>query len=170
MRRSVASILPLALLLTVRPESSRADVYTWVDESGTVHFSEEPPARAKQARKVTLPEEAASPEPSVATPTATESEPKPAAARAPAPRPVAARKPLPQVELFTTSWCPYCKRARAYFQGRGIPYTEHDIEKEEGAGARLVELTGSHAVPTAVIGDELVRGYSPSAYQSALGL
>ena len=168
MRLSVASLLLLALGLG--PGSSRADVYTWVDESGTVHFSEEPPARGKRARKVTLPEEAPSSEPSLAAPTAAESGPKPTAVAAPAPRPAPARKALPQVELFTTSWCPYCKRARAYFQGKGIPYAEHDIEKEEGAGARLVELTGSHAVPTAVIGDMLVRGYSPSEYQSALGL
>jgi len=167
MRLSVASMLLVALVLG--PGRARADVYTWVDESGTVHFSEEPPARAKRARKVILPEEAPPPEPNEASPTSTESAPKPTATPAPAPRPAVERKP-PQVELFTTSWCPHCKRARAYFQGKGIAFTEHDIEKEAGADARLVALTGRHAVPTAVIGEKLVRGYSPSEYQAALGL
>ena len=168
MRFSVPLMLLLALVLG--PEKARPDVYTWVDESGTVHFSEEPPARVKQPKKVILPEDPPQPEPENAARPVPEGAQRAAVDHAPPPRPAAGRKPLPLVELFTTSWCPYCKRARAYFQGKGVPFTEHDIEKEAGAGARLMALTGSQAVPTAVIGDKLVRGYSPSAYEAALGL
>jgi len=168
MRLSVPWVFLLILMLG--PENAWADVYTWVDESGTVHFSEEPPAQVKRARKVILPEDPPQSEPEVNARSAPESTQEAAVQRTPAPRPAAERKPLPQVELYTTSWCPYCKRARAYFRDKGIPFTEHDIEKETGAGARLVALSGSQAVPTAVIGDKVVRGYSPSAYQAALGL
>ena len=167
MRLFVESVLMAALLLG--PGSVQADVYTWVDENGTVHFADEPPARARRARKVVLPEEAPPAEPEKPAPASTGSAPDPAAARPPAPPPASARKPLPRVELYTTSWCPHCKRARAYFAGRGIPFTEHDIETEPGAGARLQALAGNQAVPTAVIGDKVVSGYSPSAYQAALG-
>jgi glutaredoxin len=73
------------------------------------------------------------------------------------------------VELFTTSWCPWCKKARQYFEDRGIGFTEHDIEAEPGALERKVRLDGDVRVPTAIIGGKVIRGYSPSRYQAALG-
>ena len=30
-----------------------------------------------------------------------------------------------KVELYTTSWCPYCKKARDFFRSRGISFTEY---------------------------------------------
>ena len=167
MRLAVASMLSVALVLG--PERTPADVYTWVDGSGTVHFSEEPPAGGGRARKLILPEETPPSDAQAATPASTEDSQRPVAHPAQSFRPAAQRAPPPQVELFTTGWCPHCKRARAYFQGKGIPFTEHDIEKEPGAAERLLALTGSRAIPTAVIGGKLVRGYSPTEYQAALG-
>ncbi|HET6438473.1 MAG TPA: glutaredoxin domain-containing protein [Anaeromyxobacter sp.] len=166
MRLAIVTVILLTPVLG--PATARADVFTWVDESGTVHFSEEPPAGPKRAKKVILPADAPRPEPEEANPTSTQSAPKPAVTQPPAPRPAAA-KPFPPVELFSTSWCPHCKRARAYFQGKGIPFTDHDIEHEKDARARLLTLTGSEAVPAAVIGGKLVKGYAPEEYQAALG-
>ena len=34
------------------------------------------------------------------------------------------------VELYITSWCPYCKKAIEYFESRGIKYKAYDIEKD----------------------------------------
>ncbi len=164
------SVIPVLLALALAAGRAYADVYTWEDESGTVHFSDEPPATSRRARKVVLPKDAPAPEPKETAVPAAESARRQAPAQPPAPPKVDARKPPPTVELFTTSWCPYCKRARAFFQEKGIPVIEHDIEREAGARDRLLALTGREAVPAALIGDKLVLGFSPSEYQAALGL
>ena len=79
--------------------------------------------------------------------------------------PVHAAKPV--VELYVTSWCPYCKKAAAYFQAKGIAVKEYDIEKD-GAAAMRFRRFGVRGVPVVVIGDKIVAGYSVEDYDRAL--
>jgi len=76
--------------------------------------------------------------------------------------------PAPAVELFSTSWCPYCKQARDFFRSRGIPFADYDIEKDPSALRRKMKIDGHRRVPTAIIGGKVVQGYSPAAYQEAV--
>ena len=46
------------------------------------------------------------------------------------------------VVLYTTSWCPYCRKARDYFDQAGIPYTEYDIEKSARAYREYQKISG----------------------------
>lgn len=80
-----------------------------------------------------------------------------------------ARNDSPQVELFVTSWCPYCKDAIRFFRSRGIPYKVYDIEKDVDAARRKMKLDPSPGVPFALINGYKVHGYSKEAYLQALG-
>ncbi|MBS1189755.1 MAG: Glutaredoxin [Rhodocyclaceae bacterium] len=35
-------------------------------------------------------------------------------------------------QLYSASWCGYCRKAKAYLGERGIPYQEIDIDTPEG--------------------------------------
>jgi glutaredoxin len=73
-----------------------------------------------------------------------------------------------KVELYVTSWCPYCKKARQFFKSRGIKYKAYDIEKDAKAAARQRKLDSRKGVPFAVINGIKIHGYSPENYASAL--
>ncbi|EHJ47253.1 glutaredoxin [Solidesulfovibrio carbinoliphilus subsp. oakridgensis] len=73
----------------------------------------------------------------------------------------------PTVELFVTSWCPYCSKAKAYFQAKGIAYTAYDIEKDPAAAKRFQQY-GQRGVPLVVIGTTAIPGYSVAEYDKAL--
>lgn len=73
-----------------------------------------------------------------------------------------------QVELYTTSWCPYCTRARAFFRSRGVSFVEYDIEKDAAAAARKRALGGRGGVPFAVVNGQRIHGYASEAYAKAL--
>lgn len=73
----------------------------------------------------------------------------------------------PTVELYVTSWCPYCKKAESYFKAKGIAVKEMDIEKDAGAALRY-QRYGVRGVPLAVIGGKPVAGYSVEEYDKAL--
>ncbi|ALC17216.1 Glutaredoxin [Desulfuromonas soudanensis] len=75
----------------------------------------------------------------------------------------------PRVELFTTAWCGYCKRAKAYLRSRGVPFTEYDVEKDSAAARRFRILNPGGGVPVALIGDFQINGFNPAAYEAALG-
>jgi len=79
-----------------------------------------------------------------------------------------ARAAGPTVELFVTSWCPYCVKAKAFFDAKGIAYTAHDIEKDQAAAERF-EKYGQTGVPLVVINGTPIAGYSVAEFEKALG-
>ena len=40
-----------------------------------------------------------------------------------------------ELHLFTTSWCGYCRQAKAYLAQKQVAYTEHDVETPAGMEA-----------------------------------
>lgn len=79
------------------------------------------------------------------------------------------KKSANRVELYVTSWCPYCKKAETFFRSRGINYTVYDIEKDGKAAARKKNLDKSGGgVPFAVINGKMISGYAPEMYSRAL--
>jgi glutaredoxin len=73
-----------------------------------------------------------------------------------------------QVELYVTSWCPYCRKAIDFFRSKGIYYVVYDVERDENAARRKKELDPRNGVPFAVVNGVKIHGYSPEAYQKAL--
>lgn len=160
--------LPIAaclLGLALYTGPALAQVYTWVDKDGTVHYSaERPPADQPTGKVRSIDVEPSDAEPPADAGEAGTTPPQGTGAAKAQAKP----KKTPTVVLYTTNWCPYCKKAREYFSSRGIPFTEHDIEGEAGAMERKLGLDGDKRVPTAVIGGKVVRGYAPAKYQAAL--
>lgn len=72
------------------------------------------------------------------------------------------------VEIYTTSWCPACKKAKRWLSQRGIAYKEYDVEKDPAAALRMNKLGGGGGVPFAVINEKTVLGFDPGDYQAAL--
>ena len=47
-----------------------------------------------------------------------------------------------QIELYTAAGCPYSEAAREDLEWRGVDYIEYDVERDEEARGRMLELTG----------------------------
>jgi len=57
------------------------------------------------------------------------------------------------VTMYTTSWCPDCRRAKTFMQARGIAFREVNIETDESAEDVVIEANkGRRKVPTFEIG------------------
>lgn len=68
-----------------------------------------------------------------------------------------------QVVMYTTAWCGYCKKAKAYLASKGISYQEFDIETERGMAA-YAQAGGEGGVPLLLFKGERVKGFSVAAY------
>lgn len=73
----------------------------------------------------------------------------------------------PEVRLYATDWCGYCKMTRAFFAANGIRYTEYDIEKSSDA-LREHRKLGGNGVPLIVVGDEVIKGWNEGALRQLL--
>lgn len=73
------------------------------------------------------------------------------------------------VTMYMTSWCPYCKKARAYLHDLGVELTEYDVDKDAAKKDEMKRLSGgSTAVPVINIEGTVIRGYSPGAIRDAV--
>lgn len=73
----------------------------------------------------------------------------------------------PEVVLYATSWCPYCAKARDFFQSHQIKYVEYDIEHDAAAQKAYREVNG-RGVPVVLVGDEVIHGYDPQTMSQLL--
>lgn len=159
------------LVLVLVSGTSSAEIFRWVDENGVVHFSDSPTESVSETSEK---EEVSSPEPNPE-----ENSPPTTETRAiildpnffdpldeSAEDPVAVNAPV--VEIYETSWCGYCKKAKNFFRSRGIKFKTYDIEKDKSAARRMMALTRRRAVPFVVINGHQIQGYSKQAYEQAL--
>lgn len=66
---------------------------------------------------------------------------------------------MAQVELYTTMWCPYCARAKALFDRKGVVYTEIDIMEQPNRRGEMIQRAGGRStVPQIFIDGEHIGG------------
>ncbi|RYE31818.1 MAG: glutaredoxin 3 [Hyphomicrobiales bacterium] len=66
---------------------------------------------------------------------------------------------MPPVTIYTTSWCPYCKAAKALLTRKGVAFTEIDVDaKPELRQAMTARAGGRTSVPQIFIGEQHVGG------------
>ncbi len=71
-----------------------------------------------------------------------------------------------RVVMLMTTWCPYCRKATAFFNANAIKVLEIDIEKTDNARVRAFK--GRAAVPTILVGDTIVEGFSEARLRGLL--
>jgi len=62
------------------------------------------------------------------------------------------------VVMYTTSWCPYCERARKLLGAKGVTIQEIDVESAPEKRAEMRSRSGRTSVPQIFIGDHHVGG------------
>ena len=66
---------------------------------------------------------------------------------------------MAEVELYTTPVCPYCTRARALLDRKGVAFTDIDITEESGRRAEMIRRAGGRtSVPQIFIDGEHIGG------------
>ncbi|HZU90216.1 MAG TPA: glutaredoxin 3 [Stellaceae bacterium] len=66
---------------------------------------------------------------------------------------------MAKVEMYTTLFCPYCARARALLQKKGVDFIDIDLgEHPEKRAEMLQRAHGRHTVPQIFIDGEHIGG------------
>jgi glutaredoxin 3 len=66
----------------------------------------------------------------------------------------------PKITIYTTSYCPYCNRARQLLRRKGVAFEEIDAEGDDALRAWLVEKSGQQTVPQIFAGERSLGGFS----------
>ena len=75
-----------------------------------------------------------------------------------------------KVEIYVTSWCPYCRALEKDLTKRKIRFKRYDIERNNSAKRKFQQIAPGGGVPVIVIGEQVIRGYKKEKIYQALGL
>lgn len=148
--------LLLLCLIGLSTSVASATIYRWVDANGTVTFRDTPPPVGTNAEIVEV-------APSMSTGEVSQQ------GNGKKSGTTAAQQRNNSVEIYVTSWCPYCKQAEAFLRRNNIPFSAYDVEKDAAAAQRKNRLAGSSGVPFALINGTPVSGFSEARYRQLLG-
>ena len=76
---------------------------------------------------------------------------------------------MPQVVMYTTSWCPYCRAAKSLFAAKKIQFTEIDVTQEPKLRVDMERLSGRRTVPQIFIDGNPIGGYDDALRLDASG-
>ncbi|GAB4381196.1 MAG: glutaredoxin 3 [Elainellaceae cyanobacterium] len=67
---------------------------------------------------------------------------------------------MANVEIYTWSTCPFCRRAKQLLDRKGIAYTEYEIDDDEAAREAMVArgTNGQWTVPQIFINNQHIGG------------
>ncbi|MEI7433942.1 MAG: FAD-dependent oxidoreductase [Methanomicrobiales archaeon] len=76
---------------------------------------------------------------------------------------------MPQVTVYSTKNCPYCRMAKAFLEKHSISYTSIDVGEDEEAAKHMIEISGQRGVPVITIDDEIIIGFDAQRLNEIFG-
>lgn len=80
----------------------------------------------------------------------------------------------PSVTIYSTTWCGFCHSEKQYLEGKGIAFTDKDVEQDENNYNELMEKIGGRenfrGVPVTDIDGELVLGFDRAKINKLLNI
>ena len=143
---SVTSFLLLGLLLIGNASIEAAELYKWVDAEGNVTYQDEPPPSSADFEEQIVIDGPDDEDEN----TSIDQEIEEAARKNP-------------VSLYTTPECDACDLVRLYLTNNRIPFAEKNVEDNFVMQQELKEKSGRITVPTLIVGESIMDGYSRSA-------
>ncbi len=71
-----------------------------------------------------------------------------------------ARYGVAKVELYTTTYCAYCARAKSLLKSKGVAFDEFDVTDDDELRAKMIEMSGGRrTVPEIFINGKIVGGF-----------
>jgi glutaredoxin len=72
------------------------------------------------------------------------------------------------VVVYTTSWCPHCREAKAWMAAQRIDYEERDIEASPDNKRMMNQINSRRSIPTFDVNGDVMVGFSATALTSLL--
>jgi GrxC family glutaredoxin len=76
---------------------------------------------------------------------------------------------MSKVVIYTTSYCPYCFRAKALLASKDVEFKEIDVTDDPARRAEMERLSARRTVPQIFINDQPIGGYDDARRLDATG-
>jgi glutaredoxin 3 len=66
---------------------------------------------------------------------------------------------MASVVIYSTKFCPFCDRAKALFDKKGVSYSEVRVDLDADVRTEMMEKSGRRTVPQIFINDRPIGGF-----------
>ena len=66
---------------------------------------------------------------------------------------------MSKVEVYTTTYCPYCRAAEALLDRKKVSYEKIDVTHDRELKRKVMEKFNWRTVPIIIIDDQVIGGY-----------
>ncbi|ERM54171.1 glutaredoxin [Vibrio mimicus CAIM 1883] len=66
---------------------------------------------------------------------------------------------MPKIEIYTKSYCPYCKAAKQTLNSMGLSYREIEVSTSQALFDEMVNRSQRKTVPQIFVGNVHIGGY-----------
>lgn len=74
------------------------------------------------------------------------------------------------VKIYSTPTCPWCKRAKAYLDEKGIAFESIDVSSDPKAQKEMIDKSGQMGVPVLDIDGKIVIGFDKEKINEILNI
>lgn len=67
---------------------------------------------------------------------------------------------MKNIQIYSTQQCPFCVRAKALLQAKGLPYEEIDVSADSEKMQEMISLSGNRSVPQIFIDGISIGGFT----------
>ncbi len=75
---------------------------------------------------------------------------------------------MKKVILYSTPWCPWCKKIREFFKANKIPFVDKDVEKFKKYADEMVKKSKQKGIPVIDIDGKIIVGFDEDKIKMAL--
>lgn len=80
----------------------------------------------------------------------------------------------PEIYIYSTPTCGFCRTEKAYLKGKGFSYTEYDAAFDPDRAVELIQKSGQRGVPVTIIKhdnrEDIIVGFDRPKIDQLLGI
>ncbi|MBI4143027.1 glutaredoxin family protein [Candidatus Uhrbacteria bacterium] len=77
---------------------------------------------------------------------------------------------MPNITIYSTPSCPYCKMAKEYLAGKQFTYADIDVAADSAKADEMIKKSGQMGVPVIDIDGTIIVGFDKPKINAALGI
>lgn len=75
-----------------------------------------------------------------------------------------------EIIIYGTENCPWCKKAKDFFNSKGIKFTEKDVGSDSKSAEEMIKKSGQKGVPVIDAGGTVIVGFDEDKLKEILGI
>ena len=77
---------------------------------------------------------------------------------------------MPNVTIYTTPACVYCKMAKAFFKEHNVSYTEKNVMADDKTREEMIKKSGQMGVPVIDVDGKIIVGFDKGEISKVVGV